>query len=101
MPVEGPISGVPYTLTFVIDEQGLDDAIGLELVSIKIDKNGEERIGAIRPFEVIKKEGNLYTFQCKFLSAHAGSFKAAVRMYPKNDKLPHRQDFAYVKWLEY
>ena len=101
MPVEGPVSGVPYTLTFVIDEQGLDDAIGLELVSVKTNKNGDECIGAIRPFEVVKKEGNLYTFQCKFLSAHAGSFKAAVRMYPKNDKLPHRQDFAYVKWLEY
>ena len=101
MPAEGPISGVPYTLTFVVDEQGLDDAIGLELVTIKQNKDGEERIGAIRPFEVIKKEGNLYTFQCKFQSAHAGSFKAAVRMYPKNDKLPHRQDFAYVKWLEY
>ena len=34
-------------------------------------------------------------------TAHAGSYKAAVRMFPKNDKLPHRQDFAYVKWLEY
>jgi len=21
-------------------------------------------------------------------------------MYPKNDLLPHRQDFCYVKWLE-
>jgi starch phosphorylase len=21
-------------------------------------------------------------------------------MYPKNDKLPHRQDFCYVRWLE-
>ena len=30
---------------------------------------------------------------------NAGSFKTGVRMYPKNDKLPHRQDFCYVKWL--
>jgi starch phosphorylase len=22
-------------------------------------------------------------------------------MYPKNKNLPHRQDFCYVKWLEY
>ena len=30
-----------------IDEQGLDDAVGLELVSITQDKNGEERISKI------------------------------------------------------
>ncbi|MCR4852214.1 MAG: alpha-glucan family phosphorylase [Prevotella sp.] len=101
MPEEGPVSGVPYTLRFVVDEQGLDDAIGLELVTVKNTKDGEERIGAIRPFEVVKKEGNLYTFEAKLQSSHAGSFKAAVRMFPKNDKLPHRQDFAYVKWFEY
>jgi starch phosphorylase len=23
-----------------------------------------------------------------------------VRMYPKNNNLPHRQDFCYVRWLE-
>ena len=28
-----------------------------------------------------------------------GSFKTGVRMYPKNENLPHRQDFCYVKWL--
>ena len=100
-PVEGPISGVPYTIRFVIDEQGLNDAIGLELVTVKTNKEGEDSIGAIRPFKVVNREGNLYTFECDIQSAHAGSFKAAVRMFPKNDKLPHRQDFAYVKWLEY
>jgi starch phosphorylase len=101
IPVEGPVSGVPYILRFVIDEQGLNDAIGLELVTVKTNKDGEDSIGAIRPFKVVKVEGNLYTFECDLQSAHAGSYKAAVRMFPKNDKLPHRQDFAYVKWLEY
>ena len=101
IPVEGPVSGVPYILRFVIDEQGLNDAIGLELVTVKTNKDGEDSIGAIRPFKVVKVEGYLYTFECDLQTAHAGSYKAAVRMFPKNDKLPHRQDFAYVKWLEY
>ena len=101
IPVEGPVSGLPYTLRFGIDEQGLNDAIGLELVTVKTNKDGEDSIGAIRPFKVVKVEGNLYTFECDLQTAHAGSYKAAVRMFPKNDKLPHRQDFAYVKWLEY
>ena len=101
IPVEGPTSGKSYKLKFVIDEQGLDDAIGLELVTVKQDKNGNDCIGNVRQFEVVNHEGNLYTFELNVQSAHAGTFKAAVRMYPKNDKLPHRQDFAYVKWFEY
>jgi starch phosphorylase len=52
------------------------------------------------PFELLKVEGNLYTFECSFEINHAGSFKTAVRMFPKNNKLPHRQDFCYVKWLD-
>ena len=27
------------------------------------------------------------------------SFKIAYRIFPKNDQLPHRQDFCYVKWF--
>ncbi|MCI6160916.1 MAG: alpha-glucan family phosphorylase [Prevotellaceae bacterium] len=99
VPSEGMESGVAYNFRFVIDEQGLDDAIGLEFVAVKADKNGEEKIYSVHPFEVVKREGNLYTFEAKIASDEAGFYKTAVRMYPKNDMLPHRQDFAYVKWL--
>ena len=27
-----------------------------------------------------------------------GTFDVAIRVYPKNDRLPHRMDFALVKW---
>ena len=101
LPAEGPESGVAYNFKFVIDEQGLKDAIGLEFVSIETDEAGEERIHSIHPFEVTAQSGNLYTFEAQFEMATAGSFKTAIRMYPKNSRLPHRQDFAYVRWLEY
>ena len=101
IPEEGPLSGMKYTFRVVIDEQGLDDAIGLEYVSVKTDANGEEHINAVHPFSVVSKDGNLYTFEATFESDNAGSYKTAIRMFPKNDKLPHRQDFAYVRWLEY
>ncbi|RRD01870.1 alpha-glucan family phosphorylase [Prevotella sp. OH937_COT-195] len=101
IPEEGPLSGMEYTFRIVIDEQGLDDAIGLEYVSVKTDSSGEDHINVIHPFSVVKKEGNLYTFEATFESDNAGSYKTAIRMFPKNEKLPHRQDFAYVRWLEY
>ena len=96
----GAETGKKYTLRYVIDEQGLNDAIGLELVSIKTDKNGEEHIFSKREFEVVAHEGNNYTFEATFEPDVAGSFKSCVRMYPKNENLVYREDFCYVKWLD-
>ena len=96
----GAETGKKYTMRYVIDEAGLNDAVGLELVSITKDENGNDRIYNVRPFKVVKQEGNQYTFEATFEPDVAGSFKSCVRMFPKNENLPHRQDFCYVKWLD-
>ena len=88
-----------YFNTYVVDEKGLDDAVGIELVTTYTNAEGKEHIYSVEPMEVIKKEGNLYTFQCKHSLSNSGSFKVAYRMYPKNVDLPHRQDFCYVRWF--
>ena len=93
-------TGKEYTLRYVIDEQGLNDAVGLELVSIKTDKNGEEHIFSKREFKMVGRDGNNYTFEATFEPDVAGAFKSCVRMYPKNENLVHREDFCYVKWLD-
>ena len=93
-------TGKKYTLRYVIDEQGLNDAIGLELVSIKTDKNGEDHIFSKREFKMVSRDGNNYTFEATFEPDVAGAFKSCVRMYPKNENLVHREDFCYVKWLD-
>ena len=92
-------SGEEYTITYVIDEKGLNDAIGLELVTTYTTADGKQHVYSVEPFSVIKKEGNLYTFQVKHSLSNAGSFKVSYRMFPKNPELPHRQDFCYVRWF--
>ncbi len=100
IPASGLETGTKYTLRYVINEQGLDDSIGLEKVNIFTDKNGEERIFSIEPLKMVGREGNNYTFEAQLAPRQAGEYKSAVRMFPKNDLLPHRQDFCYVKWIE-
>ena len=100
VPASGAETGKSYKLRYVIDEQGLDDAIGLELVNVSIDKDGMEHVYSKVPLEVVGREGNNYIFEGTLEPNNAGIFKSAVRMYPKNDKLPHRQDFCYVRWIE-
>ncbi|MBR1688920.1 MAG: DUF3417 domain-containing protein, partial [Prevotella sp.] len=100
IPATGAVTGGTYTVKYVINEQGLDDAVGLEAVKLYTNKEGEERIFSVTPLEVTHRDGNLFTFEAKLESKQAGIFKSAIRMYPKNKNLPHRQDFCYVKWFE-
>lgn len=92
-------AGRMYTTRVVVDEAGLDNAVGLELVSMVTDKDGNDRIYNVVPFEMVGKEGNNFVFEGKHNLDNAGSFKICFRMYPKNENLPHRQDFCYVKWF--
>ncbi|MBP5799914.1 MAG: alpha-glucan family phosphorylase, partial [Prevotella sp.] len=94
------LTGEAYTLRYVINEQGLDDAVALEKVNIATDANGEDHVFSIEPLKMVKQDGNNYTFEAIHSPKQAGQYKSAVRMYPKNKNLPHRQDFCYVKWLE-
>ena len=101
MLVGGGETGVNYTLKYVIDEQGLDDAIGLELVTLKPETDGSDReVYSVHEFKMVGHEGNNYHFELTYEPDHAGSFRSCVRMFPKNANLPHRQDFCYVKWLD-
>ena len=99
-PSTGGETGQSYQLKFVINEQGLDDAVGLEKVNILVDKDGTEHVFSVEPLNVTGREGNFYTFEATQSPKQSGEYKSAVRMYPKNKLLPHRQDFCYVKWLE-
>lgn len=92
-------TGKDYEVKVVVDEQGLNDAIGIEVVTLMTDKESKDHIYSVTPLEVVKREGNLFTFAGTYTLNNSGSFKVACRMYPKNEALPHRQDFCYVKWF--
>ena len=93
-------SGKKYTIKFVIDEKGLDDALGLECVIVKTEVDGVDRIYDVKPLEVTSRDGDLFTFEGEVSISNAGSFKVAYRLYPKHPSLPHKQDFNYVKWIQ-
>lgn len=92
-------TGKKAKLSFTIDEQGLKDAVGLELVILYNTPVDDVNVFEVVPFKMVKSEGNCYTFEVEYNPNVAGSYKYGVRMYPKNSKLPYRQDFAYVKWI--
>lgn len=91
-------AGEDYEITIVVDEKGLDDAVGIECVTTRME-NGKETIYSVIPFQLVGHDGSDYTFRAQFHIANTGSFKLSFRMYPKHPLLPHRQDFCYVRWF--
>lgn len=95
---KNPIVDEVYKIKVVIDRKGLPDCIGVELV-ITNHQDGHTDIYKVVDMKNIKSEGSKTYFETDYILKNAGIFKYSFRMYPKNSELPHRQDFAYVRWF--
>ena len=81
-----------------ISTLGVND-IGVELVTAKqIEHGGAVKVIMAKEFAVKSTEGSIVTYQLDMTPEHTGSYDLAVRVFPKNDKLAYRMDFALVKW---
>ena len=73
--------------------------IGFLFVVYRDDDDGQTKFFRSAPFEVIGRDGGILTYNCKVPFHENGLFHFAYRAYPWNENLPHRQDFAYLKWF--
>ena len=92
------VSGDEIFVRHTIDEAGLDNAVGIDMVLVNT-VDGQDRLYKSLPLNVTKREGNIYQFELKASVDLAGSYKVAFRMYPKHALMPHKQDFCYVRWF--
>lgn len=84
----------------VIDRKELTCDIGVECVVVDPDaKNNEPQFIEACAFELVKREGSLLYFETRKALKNPGSHQYGLRVYPKNPDLPHRMDFAYVRWI--
>ncbi len=81
-----------------IDTKGLGDSIGVELVLYR-DRDGQDTFAGRKELKIVKREGDIYTYELKDTVREAGIYRYAMRIYPKSAMLPHRMDFAYIRWI--
>ena len=87
-----------YEVTLDIASLRAED-LGVELVVAKQIESGESvNVVATKPLAVKSVDGQHVTFSIDYTPERTGTFDVALRVYPKNDKLEHRMDFALVKW---
>lgn len=98
--MHNPQVGEDYNINIVIDTKNLDDkGIGLELVPIRQSRTNLDKPEGAQEFKLVKTEESKLFFNLDYQLNRAGSYKFGIRMFPKNEDLPHRQDFCFVRWL--
>lgn len=98
--LHNPQVGEINNINIVIDVDGINDnGIGIELVATKLGKNNVDTLFDVDELKLVKTEGTKLYFNIEYQLNMAGSFKFGFRMFPKNEDLPHRMDFCYVRWI--
>jgi starch phosphorylase len=83
-----------------LDTKGLNDkGIGVELVAIRTSTHNNDKLYEVKQLNLVKAEGSHLFYEVDYRLDYAGGMKFGLRMYPKNDLLPHRMDFCYVRWI--
>ena len=97
----GPVVGKEASFSLVVDRHELQGMIGVEAIITKEDpEKHEPKIVDKYEFKLVKEEGTKMFFELKATPVEAGSQKIGFRMFPKNPNLPHRMDFAFVRWIQ-
>ena len=98
---DGPVVGTQSTFNLVIDRRELQGDLGVEIVVTKEDPEKHRPIIVLKKeFELKKEEGSKLFYELKVTPTEAGSQKVGFRVFPKNADLPHRMDFAYIRWIQ-
>jgi starch phosphorylase len=98
--IHDPHVSKKYGLEVVLDTKDLNDkGIGVELVVLKKNKHHEDILHEVKEMNLASVDGSKMYFNLEYKLNLAGTIKYAFRMFPKNEHLPHRQDFCYVRWF--
>ncbi len=93
--------GETYTGRVVLDVNGLSPGeIGVEMVYTKTAGGHEQsEFRGTQEFKCTSSDGSIaeYTFVQKVVET--GLFDIGLRIFPKNDSIPHRMDFPLVRWI--
>ncbi|MDR2533436.1 MAG: alpha-glucan family phosphorylase [Tannerellaceae bacterium] len=95
-----PKVGYVYTYNMVINRNELRGMLGAEMVvGWDNPESGRTELAAVHPFALVSEDGPRLHFELKVAAPEAGLRKIGYRVFPLNNDLPHRMDFAYVRWI--
>ncbi|MFO8068304.1 MAG: alpha-glucan family phosphorylase [Bacteroidales bacterium] len=74
------------------------DDIGVEVVFIE-DSFDEIELVLVEEMKKVNADKSIVSYECEVPANKAGVFNYGFRIFPKNQLMPHRQDFSLVRWI--
>ncbi|MBE0674935.1 MAG: alpha-glucan family phosphorylase [Bacteroidales bacterium] len=94
-------SGRKYSAEVVLDVNNIPpESVGVEYVITRMQTDGEFEFVARGEFRKVSIKNSKCYFKAELTPEKAGSFFYGIRIFPKHDMLPHRQDFALLRWID-
>ena len=94
------VFGETFRAQIVLDISELSpDDIGIEVLFGKKVNDEVTNPQVMQEMKIERTEKNIVTFTCDIPFDQAGVYDYVFRLFPKNEFLPHRQDFNLVKWI--
>lgn len=92
--------GESISIDIVLDKKDMVGDLGIDCVIVEYnpEKQTDIYIDSIE-FKLVKKEGSKLHFHIDSITKISGTYKCGFRVYPSHPDLPHRMDFAYVRWI--
>jgi len=92
--------GDVVSISLVLDKHEIEGNIGAEIVRFHTNSATNTDVVKIFTLDTVKTEGTKVYYSLCLPVSEAGSFRYGLRLFPDNEDLPHRMDFAYVRWLD-
>ena len=84
----------------VIDKKDMLGELGVDCIITQFDPaTKSDKFVASHEFKLVKQEGSKLYFRLDTTAQNTGLLNFAYRIYPKHADMPHRMDFAYVRWF--
>lgn len=92
--------GEKYPVRVVLDLKGLSpEEIGVEMVITESCADGAKELVDCLEFKVINFANNICTYQLDLHLNEPGAYCYGLRLHPKNELIPYRQDFKHIRWI--
>jgi len=94
-------SGHDYTAEIALNVKNIPrENVGVEFIITHMGKHGEHEFVASEEFQLVSCKSSKCLYRANLVPEKAGSFFYGIRIYPKHPDLPHKQDFALLRWID-
>ena len=94
-------SGHDYRAEIVLDIKNIPtENVGVEFVFTLLTNDGEYEFVDSQEFKLVSCKNGKCLYRADLIPEKAGTFFYGIRIYPRHQDLPHKQDFYLLRWID-